>query len=287
MTDYRWLMRSRSMLFGPAQRTDYVAKFVAIGADIGVLDLEDATPEAAKGAARDAIVDAKPGDTELGEMMLFVRTNSLGSHHFAEDVLAAAAAGARGLAVPKLETNREVDDVRREMESSGLGEALLCAGIESVAGVYQAVEVAGAGCDLVYFGAEDFVTDLGGVRTESNTEVLYARSRVAIAARLAGIPALDQVVVDYGDDARFTSEALEARSLGFSGKLCIHPSQVELAATAFTPTVDEMIWASGVVAAAETAESMGHGVVSYEGTMVDAPIVLRARNLLRQFSVNS
>ncbi|MFT7473607.1 MAG: citrate lyase subunit beta/citryl-CoA lyase [Verrucomicrobiales bacterium] len=274
------------MLFGPAQRTDFVTKFAASGADIGVLDLEDATPEAAKGAAREAIVEARPGDIELGEMLLFVRTNSLGSHHFAEDVLAAAAAGAHGLVVPKLETNREVGDVRREMASSGLSKAMLCAGIESVAGVYQAVEVAGAGCDLVYFGAEDFITDLGGVRTESNTEVLYARSRVAIAARLAGIPALDQVVVDYGDDARFTREAIEARTLGFSGKLCIHPSQVGLAVSAFTPSDEEMAWAAGIVAAAEVAESLGNGVVSYEGTMVDAPIVLRARNLLRQFSVD-
>jgi len=169
------------------------------------------------------------------------------------------------------------------MAKSGMGDGVLCAGIESAAGVYQAVEVAGAGVDIVYFGAEDFITDMGGVRTTANAEVLYARSRVALAARLAGIVALDQVVVDFNDAARFTSEAEEARSLGFHGKLCIHPSQVELANDAFTPSADELTWARGVVAAAEEAERDGRGAVAYEGTMVDAPIVNRARQLLNRF----
>ncbi len=271
------------MLFGPAQRTDFVPKFVAAGADIGVLDLEDATPESGKAAGREALVDARPGEGDLGAMTLLVRTNGIGTPHFADDVRAAAAAGVHGLVVPKLETHREVQDVRREMEKTGLDDAVLCAGIESVAGVYQAVEVIGAGVDLAYFGAEDFITDIGGVRTESNTEVLYARSRVAMAARLSGVAALDQVVVDLEDGDRFTSEAALARSLGFQGKLCIHPSQVALANTAFTPSADELDWARGVVAAAEEAEHDGRGVVSYEGTMVDAPIVNRARHLLARF----
>ena len=276
-------MRSRSVLFGPAQRTDFVPKFVASGADIGVLDLEDATPEAGKAQARQTLIDEAPGRHDLGSMLFFVRVNALGTSHFAADIAAAAAAMASGIIAPKLETNREVDDVRREMGKAGLGDALLCAGIESVAGVYHAVEVAGAGVDLVYFGAEDFITDIGGVRTKNNTEVMYARSRVAMAARMASVPALDQVVVDYHDDARFTEEALMARSFGFQGKLCIHPSQVTLANSAFTPSADELAWARGVVEAAEVAEGEGSGVVSFNATMVDAPIVLRARQLLASF----
>jgi len=271
------------MLFGPAQRTDFVAKFVAAGADIGVLDLEDATPEAAKPDAREAIAEAQPGDEDLGEMVLLVRTNALGTPHFAADVAAGVAAGAHGIVVPKLETGREVEDVRREMGKAGFEEGILCAGIESAAGVYQAVEVAGAGVDLVYFGAEDFITDMGGVRTSDNTEVLYARSRVALAARLAGIAALDQVVVDFNSADQFTAEARSARSMGFDGKLCIHPSQVALANDAFTPSPEELAWARGVVAAADEAERDGRGVVDYEGTMVDAPIVNRARQLLSRF----
>ena len=266
------------MLFGPAARVDFVAKFVAAGAAIGVLDLEDATPEAAKADARRVIAAAKPGTEDLDGMQLFVRTNSIGSSHFSDDVEAAREAGAQGLVVPKLETDREVEDVRAAMANRGMSEASLCAGIESVAGVHRAVEVCGAGVDLVYFGAEDFVTDMGGVRTESNTEVLYARSQVVIAARLANVPAFDQVVVDYTNAEKFRTEALEARSLGFSGKLCIHPSQVALANEAFAPTADEIEWAKKVVAAAEAG---GDGVVAVDGTMVDAPIITRARALLK------
>jgi citrate lyase subunit beta/citryl-CoA lyase len=132
----------------------------------------------------------------------------------------------------------------------------------------------------VYFGAEDFITDIGGVRTESNNEVLYARSRVVIAASLSGIPALDQVVVDFGDDERFRTEANEARSLGFQGKLCIHPSQVQLAREAFTPSDEEITRARALLAAAADAEVRGLGVISFEGTMVDAPIIMRARKIL-------
>jgi len=268
------------MLFGPAQRVDFVQKFVTSGADIGVLDLEDATPEAKKDEARATLIETRPGRAERGSMRLLIRTNSLGSSHFAADLAAAAESAADGVVVPKLETDREVADVRREMVAVGLGEGLLCAGIESVAGVHRAVEVAGAGADLVYFGAEDFITDIGGVRTESNLEVLYARSRVAIAARLSGIPALDQVVVDFGDDDRFRTEANDARALGFQGKLCIHPSQVSLATEVFTPSGEEITHARALLAAAADAEDRGLGVISFEGTMVDAPIILRARQIL-------
>ncbi|MGI9604592.1 MAG: HpcH/HpaI aldolase/citrate lyase family protein [Acidimicrobiales bacterium] len=273
-------MRVRSVLFGPASRVDFVEKFVRAGADVGVLDLEDATPEGAKSAARDAIADARPGAADLGSTRLWVRVNSVDTAHFTDDLAAAVAAAAHGIVVPKIERIDDVVMVRAAMEAQGLGDAALCAGIESVAGVDAASDVCVAGPDVVYFGAEDFITDLGGIRTEHNTEVLYARSRVAIAARMGSLPALDQVVVDYGDDERFRREALEARTFGYAGKLCVHPAQVAIANDAFTPTAAEIEHARGVVTAADAAAEVGTGVVAYEGTMVDAPIIDRARNLL-------
>ncbi len=272
-------MRYRSMLFGPASRLDFVEKFVRSEADIGVLDLEDATPENAKADARAGVAQIDIDGLELGSTALFVRANAIGSGHFAADLDAIAASKVDGVIVPKLETDRQVSDVRDALAARGFDGAL-CGGIESVAGVHRSVEICGAGVDLVYFGAEDYVTDLGGVRTESNLEVLNARSHVAMAARLAGIPALDQVVVDYGDDERFSREAQMARSLGYAGKLCIHPGQVAAANDAFTASAEEIAWARGLVAAAEAAEADGRGVVSYEGTMVDAPIIARAKKML-------
>ncbi len=273
-------MRVRSLLFGPAARLDFVEKFVASGADIGVLDLEDATPEAEKAAARDALVDADPGSSSLDGMLLFIRTNSIGSPHFADDVEAASAAHADGIVVPKLETDREVEDVRSAMAAAGFTGGLLCGGIESVAGLHRVVEVCGAGLDLAYFGAEDYITDIGGRRTESNEEVLYARSKMAMAGRLSGVPVLDQVVVDYLDSDLFSAEAAQARNLGFAGKLCVHPGQVALANAAFTPSEDEIAHAHRLLEAAEAAADEGAGVVSVDGMMVDAPLVERARRLL-------
>jgi citrate lyase subunit beta/citryl-CoA lyase len=131
-----------------------------------------------------------------------------------------------------------------------------------------------------YFGAEDFVADMGGVRTPGNTEVLYARSRVALAARLGAVHALDQIVADFRDDARYLTEAHEARALGYGGKLCIHPAQVSLAHQAFTPSSDEVDRASRLLAAYEDAAARGEATIDFEGEMVDEPMARRARSVL-------
>ncbi len=266
------------MLFGPANRVDFVPKFVQAGADIGVLDLEDAVAETAKSEAREALSEGRPGAGDLGDTVLFVRVNSLDTDHFTHDLVAAAEAQAVGIIVPKIESADMIREIRGEMGKRALGNAFLCAGIESAAGVHHSAEICDAHIDLVYFGAEDFITDMGGVRTESNTEVLYARSKVALAARLSSRPALDQIVADFGDATRFTREALNARAMGYSGKLCIHPSQVALANDAFLPSVEEVAWATAVIAAVEHAD--GAALVSFEGTMVDTPLILRAQRIL-------
>lgn len=275
-------MRARSLLFGPAQRVDFVPKFVASGADIGCLDLEDATPVSAKAEARAALADSCPGDGDLATMRLFVRVNAIEFGQLEEDLAAASAAKASGVIAPKVESASDVTEIRAAMASARLGSAALLAGIESGLGVHRAVEIAQSDVDLLYFGAEDYITDLGGVRTESNAEVLMARSHVALAARMGNVTALDQVVVDFGDDERFVREAGDARAMGFGGKMCIHPSQVPLANVAFTPTEAEVAWAQGVLDAATEAAAEGVGVFSYEGTMVDAPIISRAQQILAQ-----
>lgn len=272
----------RSWIFGPAGRTDYVAKFAACGADAGILDLEDATPEHEKANHRATLVESADGLGVEG-LRLFIRTNSPGSVHFEPDVEAAALVGVDGIVVPMLRSASEVRHVRDAMGRSGLGAATLVGGIETAGSVLDGREICGAGLDFVYFGAEDFITDLGGVRTASNHECAVARSMVVMAAASAGIGAIDQVVPDITDSARFAREATEARNLGFRGKLCIHPSQVPLANTAFDPSEDELSWAQGVVEAASDAAQEGHGAVKYEGQMIDAPVVSRARQLLARF----
>jgi citrate lyase subunit beta/citryl-CoA lyase len=128
-----------------------------------------------------------------------------------------------------------------------------------------------------YFGAEDYIADLGGVRTPGNAEVAWARAFVAVAARLAGVPALDMVTIDFHDDDRFTAEAREARALGYAGKMCIHPAQVPLARAAFQATPDEVDAARRLLAAFEAA---GGQTIAFEGQMVDEVVAARARAVL-------
>jgi citrate lyase subunit beta/citryl-CoA lyase len=128
--------------------------------------------------------------------------------------------------------------------------------------------------DATYFGAEDYAAELGGRRTADGTEVLYARSRVCLAARLAGVPALDQVVVAVHDTDGFRRDAEQARELGFPGKICLHPAQVAIAHEVFTPSEAELEHARKVLDAAE----VGVGLV--DGQMVDAVHVAMARDAL-------
>ena len=155
------------------------------------------------------------------------------------------------------------------------------AGVETVQGVINAVEVTQhPRIKWCYFGAEDYVADLGGVRRSDNHEVLVARSQVAQAARLSGISALDMVVTDFRDSERFKREAGEARSLGYSGKLCIHPDQVGLANDLFRPSDNEIEWANRIVSAYSIALSEGKAAIQVDGEMVDEPVFRRAKALL-------
>ena len=174
---------------------------------------------------------------------------------------------------------RAVHLVERSLAELGLHLPLM-AGLETAAGVWNAREIMIPPVAWAYFGAEDYTTDLGGTRTPGNLEVLYARSRVALAARLAGVAALDIVVTRLNDEAAFREDALQGRALGYSGKLCIHPAQVALAHDCFGPTPADLSRARALLDAAHRAAQAGHGAFSFEGQMVDEPMLAKARALL-------
>lgn len=261
----------RSLLFVPGGRPDMIAKVGRTGADGVVLDLEDAVAAADKDAARATVVAALGALEVPAGTMVLVRVNAPGSPWFTDDLAAVVGTRADGVVLPKLEHTDQLAAVQ------GLDLAVI-GGLETALGVADArpLLTAGAGTGLVgaYFGAEDFIADMGGHRTTGGTEVLYARSRVALAARLAGIAALDQVVTAVRDDAAFRVDAQQARALGYSGKLCIHPAQVTLAHEVFTPGVDEIAHARAVLAASQG------GVGVLDGRMVDDVHIRMARATL-------
>jgi citrate lyase subunit beta/citryl-CoA lyase len=254
--------RWRSPLFVPGDKPQLGAKSTRSHPDVVVLDLEDAVPPAAKADARTTVAAMAGLLTDV--VPVWVRVNPPGTPWFADDV-AGLPDGIAAVVVPKFEGPVDV------------GGRPVVAGLETVRGVADARDVLGDDVVACYFGAEDYVADLGGVRTPGNDEVAWARASVAVAARLAGIPALDLVTLDFGDGERFTREAREARALGYAGKLCIHPAQVPLANEAFLPSAEEVDWATRLLAAFEDA---GGSTIAFEGQMVDEVVAARARAIL-------
>jgi citrate lyase subunit beta/citryl-CoA lyase len=272
--------RLRSLLFAPAVRPDFIAKLPQRGADGVVIDCEDATPPSAKDEARANVRRLAPEIAGRGSLV-FVRVNPVSSPWFEADMREGLCEPLTGIVLPKLERLEQLDAVESALREAGLTELCVLAGIETALGAADARPLlAHPRVAAAYFGAEDFIADLGGVRTAGNQEVLYARSRVALAGRLAGVPTLDQVVVDFRSDETFEREVGEARALGYRGKLCIHPGQVALANRGFVPSAEEVDFARRLLDAYQRASTSGVAAIDFEGQMVDEPLAARARQIL-------
>ncbi len=271
--------RLRSLLFAPAVRPDFIAKLPERGADAVVVDCEDATPAGAKDLARQHVRDHVPALAE--KCKVTVRVNAVASEWFADDINDGVVPEVAAIVVPKIDSVDALNTVSAALEGNGLGHIGVIAGIETGLGVADArLLLAHERVVAAYFGAEDFIADMGGIRTASNEEVLYARSAVALAARLGGVPLLDQVVTDFRDDDRFVAECAQARAIGYSGKLCIHPGQVALANAAFIPSADEVDRARRLLEVYENATSEGLAAIDFEGQMVDEPLAVQARRII-------
>jgi citrate lyase subunit beta / citryl-CoA lyase len=271
--------RMRSLLFAPAVRPDFVARLGERGADAVVIDCEDATPPDAKSSGRANARDLAPALAATCHVT--VRVNSPTTEWFLDDIREGLCAELAAVVVPKIESVAQMELVARELAAAGFADLGVVVGIETALGVADARQVLGhPQVVAAYFGAEDFIADMGGVRTPTNHEVAYARAAVALAGRLAGTPVLDQVVTDFRDDDRFVREASEARALGYAGKLCIHPGQVSLANGAFVPSAAEVDRARRLLHAYESASAAGVAAIDFEGQMVDAPLATQARRVL-------
>jgi len=272
--------RLRSLLFAPAVRRDFIKRLPERGADGVVIDCEDATPPNLKNEARANIQSVVPGILGAGQQV-FVRVNSVASPWFERDIAEGLVDGLAGIVIPKVETTEQLDHVSNALADAGHSELGVLAGIETALGVADSrALLAHPRVIAGYFGAEDFIADMGGFRTRAGTEVAHARSTVALAARLAGVTIVDQIVSDFRDDERFNEEAASARAMGYHGKLCIHPRQAELSNLAFVPTAFEIEFATRLLAAYDKAAAAGLGAIDFEGQMVDEPLAAHARRVL-------
>jgi citrate lyase subunit beta/citryl-CoA lyase len=264
-------MTPRSYLFVPADRPERISKALASGADAVIVDLEDAVAPGAKAAARAALADWL-GSAQAAPVCL--RINAAGTPWFTDDLRLAALPAVAAVVLPKAERADELTSVA----AAAPGRALLPL-VETAAGFDALRQVAGApGVQRLLFGSIDFQADLG-IEGDDDA-LLYFRSQIVLASRLAQLQApVDGVTTAIDDAAQLAADTSRARRLGFGAKLCIHPRQVAVMNTGFTPGEAELGWARRVLAAAEAA---GGAAVAVDGKMVDAPVLLRARALLER-----
>ena len=276
----------RSFLFAPGNHPRRVEKALSIDADAAILDLEDACPIAEKKATRAIVVAAcQRPRKRLG----YVRVNATTTEFGYGDIVAVVQRGVDGIILPKLESAdeiRAVDWVIANLEKErGLpvGAIDVIPIIETGKGManIRAITAAGTRVKRIAFGAGDFTLDLSIEWSRAETELLPYRSECVLASRAAEIEApIDTVWVDLKDPEGFASSTRHIKSLGFQGKMCIHPDQVPVANEILSPSATEVEWSRKVVQAFEAAEKAGSASIQLEGKFIDYPIVYRARRVL-------
>jgi citrate lyase subunit beta/citryl-CoA lyase len=272
----------RSVLYMPGSNARALEKARTLPADALILDLEDAVAPAAKEEARrQAVAAVSAGGWGRREVVL--RVNGAATPWGAADLAAAARSGADAVLLPKVSDPEELRAAGRALAAAGAPEGMaLWAMIETPRGVLRAAEVARATPRLAALvaGTSDLVKDLGARHTPGRLEVLTSLSMVLLAARAAGLVALDGVHLDLQDDAGFEAACRQGRDLGFDGKTLIHPRTIEAANRAFTPEPAEVERARRVIEAHEQAEARGLGVVVVDGRLVEGLHVEAARRLV-------
>ena len=279
----------RSLLFVPGGHPRRIEKAPSTGADTLVLDLEDSVAPDEKDRARE-LVAAALREGRAGNAEAAVRVNAPGTPHFAADLEAAVLAGADAIVLPKAqgaEVLAEVDARIDELESErGSGASVrLLALVETPAGVVRLASLADAAgrIDALCFGHADFAREMGLAEADaSGGAIFHARCALAIAARAAGVSAIDCVFLDVRDERAFREDVARGMGLGFEGKLCIHPTQVRIANEVYTPTAERVEYARRVVEGWDRALADGSGVFSLDGRMVDAPLVAIERRVLER-----
>ena len=268
----------RSVLFTPGDEPEMMRKALEGDADVVVFDLEDAVAPDRKEAAREAVEEVLY-DVPEGAPEAWVRLNPFGGDIDGRDDLDAIDAEPSCFVVPKAGSAEDVEAVAEALEESGTDTGVVPI-VESAAGVVNAAEVATASrVSAVVFGAEDLAADLGATRTSEGEEVIYARQKVVAAATAAEVEAIDTLWTEFRDEEGLREDTERGISLGYDGKLAIHPAQVEVINDAFTPDARKVEWAERILEAKEEAEERGKGVFEVDGEMVDAPLVEQARTV--------
>ncbi len=277
----------RSLVFVPGNRANMLERALGFGADIVMVDLEDSVPPGEKAAARELAVEWVPRLAAAGRRVM-VRVNSLDTGLAADELAAVVGPDLAGISIGKGNTAWDLEQVDRLLAPLEAGAGIAAGSIkvvpwiETAMAIVHVYEMAQASQRIVgiAFGAEDYTNDMGVIRNDFGEECYYARSAVAIAAKAAGVGALDGPFVGFRDPEGLRKDAGAARQMGYTGKFAIHPAQIDIINETFSPHPDDVAYARRVMAAWDEAEAAGRGSLSIDGRMVDVPVVKRAQNLL-------
>jgi citrate lyase subunit beta/citryl-CoA lyase len=280
MTDLR---PRRSVLYMPGANERALEKAKTIDADALILDLEDSVAPDSKVAGRENVCAAVQSG-EYGHRELVIRVNSIGTEWHDDDVAAAAAAGPDAILVPKVESAEQVRSLITAMGAAGAPETTqLWAMIETPTALLHAEEIAAAHerLTVIVMGTNDIVNETFGLHVAGrNSLVLTALAWTLLAVRAAGKVVIDGVYNDVKDAEGFDAEARQGREMGFDGKTLIHPSQVDPANVAFSPSDDDVERARGMIAAFEEAAAENKGVATFNGKMIEELHIRDANRIL-------
>jgi len=272
----------RSRIYLPGNSPRMIQKGPLLGADAVILDLEDSVSPEEKDAAR-ILVGMAIRHVDFRDTEVMVRINPL---HIGgvEDLKVILPAGPDAVLIPKCESPEDVVKVEKIITQSELPKPVaIIVMIESAKGILHAYEIACASSlvEAITFGGEDFTQDIGATRTKEGKEIFWGRSMLVIAAKAAGVQALDTVFSDLNDEEGLRRDTQTIKEMGFDGRAAVHPAQIEIIHEVFAPTTTEIQHAADVVHAAENARKLGKGVAVVKGKMIDAPIIKRAEKIVR------
>ena len=277
----------RSMLFLPGNNPNMLINGNCLGADSVIFDLEDAVSPDEKDAAR-ILVRNTMRYMDFRGCEIIVRINSIDTAYWQKDIDAILPYTPGLILLPKTGSPADVlaaDAYITQVEEKlgmEVGTVGLMPLIETAMGVENAFAIASATkrVKALFLGAEDLTADLQCKRTKEGREIEYARTRLVMAARAAGVDVYDTPFTDVNDDEGIEVDATLAKSLGFSGKASISPRHVEVINRVFSPTMAEIDYAYEVMEAIALAKQQGKGAIALRGKMIDAPIVMRAQRTI-------
>ena len=287
----RMMFPLKSLLVIPGNQINMLEKALGLMPDAFVPDMEDSIPQSEKLAARQMIADFLPKLSECG-IPVIPRVNSVESGLFEGDLNAVVGPNIKAISVGKINSGDDIhriSEMIRSAESSAnlpTGQIRLIPWIETAMAVIKAYEICTASKRVVSvaFGAEDFTNDMDIERRDDESEVLYAKNVVCTSAKAAGIYSLDTPFFGFRNPDALCKNVREARSYGFKGKFAIHPAQIEIINNGFSPSSSELKYAQKIVDVYEEAARSGRGSSSLDGKVIDTPVVLRAKNVLKQAS---